>query len=149
MSTSAPTVQSSADTVAEAASSTPTQAPIAAFAGVRKIAPPINDANRSYAPGSTERAELKARLKSMAAEKIDIPLIIGGKEVRTGRTEKSVMPHDHQHVLAEYHLAGPEHVQQAIAASAEARRGWSAWPWEDRAAVMLRAAELLATTWRP
>jgi 1-pyrroline-5-carboxylate dehydrogenase len=149
MSTSAPTVQSSADTVAEAASSTPTQAPIAAFAGVRKIAPPINDANRSYAPGSTERAELKARLKSMAAEKIDIPLIIGGKEVRTGRTEKSVMPHDHQHVLAEYHLAGPEHVQQAIAASAEARREWSAWPWEDRAAVMLRAAELLATTWRP
>ena len=85
----------------------------------------------------------------MAAEKIEIPIIIGGKEIRTGRTEKTVMPHDHQHVLAEYHLAGPEHVQQAIAASADARREWAAWAWEDRAAVILRAAELLATSWRP
>ena len=148
MSTSAPTVQSSADT-------TPTQTPsgapppIAAFAGVRRIPQPINDANRSYAPGSPERAELKARLKAMAAERIEIPIIIGGKEIRTGRTEKTVMPHDHQHVLAEYHLAGPEHVQQAIAASADARREWAAWAWEDRAAVILRAAELLATSWRP
>ena len=59
------------------------------------------------------------------------------------------MPHDHGHVLAEYHLAGPEHIQQAIEAAAAARREWSAWPWEDRAAVLLRAAELLATSWRP
>ena len=148
MSTSAPTVQSSADTTPpQTPSGAP--APIAAFAGVRRIPQPINDANRLYAPGSPERAELKARLKSMAAERIEIPLIIGGKEIRTGRTEKSVMPHDHQHVLAEYHLAGPEHVQQAIAASADARREWAAWAWEDRAAVILRAAELLATTWRP
>ena len=120
----------------------------AAFAGVRRVPPPINDPNRSYAPGSPERAELKARLKSMASEKIEIPLVIGGKEIRTGRIEKSVMPHDHQHVLAEYHKAGPEHVQQAIAAAAEARREWASWAWEDRAAVVLRAAELLATTWR-
>jgi 1-pyrroline-5-carboxylate dehydrogenase len=148
MSTSAPTVQSSADTTpARAPSAAP--APIAAFAGVRRIPEPINDTNRSYAPGSPERAELKARLKTMAAEKIEIPIIIGGKEIRTGRTEKTVMPHDHQHVLAEYHLAGPEHVQQAIAASADARREWAAWAWEDRAAVILRAAELLATSWRP
>jgi 1-pyrroline-5-carboxylate dehydrogenase len=88
-------------------------------------------------------------LKSMAAEKIDIPLIIGGREIRTGKLEKSVMPHAHGHVLAEYHLAGPEHIQQAISAAAAARREWAAWPWEDRAAVLLRAAELLATTWRP
>jgi 1-pyrroline-5-carboxylate dehydrogenase len=121
---------------------------IAAFAGIRRVPQPVNDPNRSYAPGSPERADMKARLKTMAAEKLDIPLVIGGKEVRTGRTAQAVMPHDHKHVLADYHLAGPEHVQQAIAASAAARREWGGWPWEDRAAVMLRAAELLATTWR-
>ena len=119
---------------------------VAAFAGIRRVPQPVNDPNRSYAPGSPERADLKARLKTMAAEKLDIPLVIGGKEVRTGRTAQAVMPHDHKHVLADYHLAGPEHVQQAIAASAAARREWGGWPWEDRAAVMLRAAELLATT---
>src|SRR5687767_13858274 len=135
-----------------AASSSASTAPApvldAAFAGVRRVPAPVNDPNRSYAPGSPERAELKARLKSMAAEKIEIPLVIGGREIRTGRTEKSVMPHDHAHVLAEYHVADPEHLQQAIAAAADARREWGAWPWEERAAVILRAAELLATTWR-
>jgi len=121
----------------------------AAFAGIRQVPQPVNEPNRSYAPGTPERAELKARLASMAAEKIDIPIVIGGKEIRTGHTEKTVMPHAHQHVLAEYHKAGPEHVQQAIAAAAEARREWASWAWEDRAAVILRAAELLATSWRP
>jgi 1-pyrroline-5-carboxylate dehydrogenase len=127
---------------------TPAAAPLVAFAGVRRVPSPVNEPNRSYAPGSPERADLKARLKTMAAEKVDIPLVIGGREIRTGRTARTVMPHDHKHVLADYHLAGPEHVEQAIAAAAEARREWGSWPWEERAAVLLRAAELLATSWR-
>ena len=122
--------------------------PIAAFGGVRRVPQPINEPNKTYAPGSAERAELKERLKTMASERLDIPLVIGGREVRTGRTAHSVMPHDHKHVLADYHLAGPQEVQQAIAAAAEGRREWGSWSWEDRAAVMLRAAELLATSWR-
>ena len=90
----------------------------AAFAGVRRVPAPVNEPNKTYAPGSPEKIELKARLKSMAAEKIDIPIIIGGREIRTGKLAQTVMPHDHSHVLAEYHQAGPEHVEQAIAAHA-------------------------------
>jgi 1-pyrroline-5-carboxylate dehydrogenase len=131
-------------------SSTRSTGPVlnAAFAGIRRVPEPINEPNKTYAPGSPERAELKARLKSMADEKIDIPIIIGGREIRTGNLHPTIMPHDHGHVLAEYHSAGPEHVQQAIEAAAKARREWSAMPWEDRAAVLLRAAELLSTSWR-
>jgi 1-pyrroline-5-carboxylate dehydrogenase len=147
MTTTAPIAPVSTET--SAPPSTGTRVTLnAAFAGVRRIPEPINDRNRSYAPGSDEKAELKARLEGMASEKAEIPIIIGGREIRTGRIGHAVMPHDHKHVLADYHLAGPEHIQQAIAAAAEARREWSAWPWEDRAAVLLRAAELLATSWR-
>ena len=112
------------------------------------VPPPTNEPNLTYLPGSPERAELQARLAVMASERIDIPVVIGGRDIRTGRLERSVMPHDHRHGLAEWHKAGPEHVEQAIAAAAEAHREWSAWPLEDRAAVFLRAAELLTTTWR-
>jgi hypothetical protein len=71
----------------------------AVFSGRRRVPPPVNEPIKSYAPGSPERASLKARLKTMAAETVDMPLIIGGKEVRTGDTASSVMPHDHAHVL--------------------------------------------------
>ncbi|MBA3949064.1 MAG: L-glutamate gamma-semialdehyde dehydrogenase [Acidobacteria bacterium] len=122
--------------------------PIAAFAGRRSVPAPINEPIKSYAPGTPERAELKARLDSMAKERVDIPVIIGGKEIRTGKVEQSVMPFDHKHVLADWHAATAADVQAAIKASADARREWSAWPLEERSAIILRAAELLATTWR-
>ena len=118
------------------------------FTGVRRVPAPVNEPNLTYAPGSPERSELKARLASMASERIDIPIIIGGREIRTGKTETAIMPHSHGHVLADWHVAGPEHVELAIAAARDARREWASWPWEDRAAVFLRAAELLTTTWR-
>ena len=114
---------------------------LSSFSGVRNVPPPQNDPNLTYAPGTCERAELKARLKAMAGEKVDIPIIIGGKEIRTGRTNTSVMPHDHAHVLGQYHLAGPEELELAIRAAIEARREWASWPWEDRAAVLLRVAD--------
>jgi 1-pyrroline-5-carboxylate dehydrogenase len=122
--------------------------PIASFSGNRRVPAPVNEPIRSYAPGSPERASLKARLKEMAAEQIEMPLIIGGNEVRTGNTVKSVMPHDHQHVLGEYHKASEQHVTQAIEAAACARKEWGSWSYEDRAAVLLKAAELLTTSWR-
>ena len=118
------------------------------FSGTRRVPPPVNDPVRSYAPGSPEKAELKARLKAMAGERIEIPLVIGGKEVRSGDKAQAVMPHDHRHVLADWHKASRDHVQQAIEAARQAHREWSRWPWEDRAAVVLKAAELLATSWR-
>ena len=115
------------------------------FNGTRQVPPPVNEPVKPYAPGSPERASLKARLASMADERIEIPLIIGGKEVTTGDLAKAVMPHDHGHVLADWHQASGEHVRKAIDAAAEARHEWARWPWEDRAAVFLKAAELLAT----
>jgi 1-pyrroline-5-carboxylate dehydrogenase len=115
---------------------------------IPRIPLPVNEPNLSYLPGAPERSALKARLASMASERVDIPLIIGGRDVRTGPTGHAVMPHDHRHVLADWHVAGPEQVAQAIAAAADAYREWSTWPFADRAAVFLRAAELLTTSWR-
>ena len=118
------------------------------FTAVRHVPPPVNEPVKSYAPGSPERKELKARLKSMADERIEIPLVIGGKEVQTGELTQATMPHDHAHVLADWHKASKAHVTMAIEAARTAQRDWANWPWEDRAAVFLRAAELLSTTWR-
>ncbi|MEO7368369.1 MAG: L-glutamate gamma-semialdehyde dehydrogenase [Gemmatimonadaceae bacterium] len=118
------------------------------FNGNRRVPTPVNEPVKSYAPGSPERTSLKARLKSMAAERADIPAIIGGKEIRSGDLAQSVMPHNHKHVLADFHKAAAADVDSAIAASRNAAREWANWSWEDRAAVFLKAAELLTTTWR-
>jgi 1-pyrroline-5-carboxylate dehydrogenase len=126
----------------------PHSAPLAGFNGTRRVPPPVNEPVKSYAPRSVERSEVKAKLGEMAAERIDIPLVIGGREIRTGDTAPSVMPHDHAHVLGDYHKATGVHIEQAIHAAGVARADWANWAWEDRAAVFLRAAELLATTWR-
>ncbi len=116
--------------------------------GVFHLPQPVNEPVRDYPPGSPERASLKARLDEMAGRQIEIPMVIGGEEVRTGRTADVVMPHDHQHVLGQYHQGGEEEVTRAIAAAADARREWAELSWEARAAVFLRAAELLAGPWR-
>jgi 1-pyrroline-5-carboxylate dehydrogenase len=126
----------------------PRSAPLAGFSGTRRVPPPVNEPVKAYAPKSAERAALKASLAKMAGERADIPMIIGGREVRSGSTAHAVMPHDHRHVLADWHKASSRHVHEAVAAAREARVEWGNWSWEDRAAVFLRAAELLATTWR-
>src|SRR3982751_2288055 len=122
--------------------------PTAVFNGHRRVPSPVNEPIRSYAPGSPERSSLKARLKQMASEKIDMPLIIGGKEVKTGDCGRAVMPHDHSHVLGEYHKATEKHVLQAIDAAQAAQKEWASWSFDDRASVILKAAELLTTSWR-
>lgn len=119
-----------------------------AFSGIRRVPPPQNEPNLTYAPGTPERAALKCALAEMAGRRLDIPLVIGGREVRTGKTATAVMPHDHKHVLADWHKAGRAEVERAIEAALAARREWARWPWEERAAVFLRAAELLTTSWR-
>jgi 1-pyrroline-5-carboxylate dehydrogenase len=118
------------------------------FNGRRRVPPPINEPVRSYLPGWPDRASLKARLAEMAAERIEIPLVIGGRALMTSDTAASVMPHDHRHELGRYARASTDHVRQAVAAAQDAHREWSSWAFEDRAAVFLKAAELLTTTWR-
>jgi 1-pyrroline-5-carboxylate dehydrogenase len=109
---------------------------------------PENEPVLAYAPGSDEKKALKAELKRQSGERIEIPLIIGGQEVRTGKTAENVCPHDHKNVLATYHQAGPSEVKAAIRAAQKAKAQWAAMPWEHRASILLKAAELLAGPWR-
>jgi 1-pyrroline-5-carboxylate dehydrogenase len=110
--------------------------------------PPRNEPVLSYAPHTPERRELQEALVRMAGERIEIPVVIGGREIHTGDTAEAVMPHDHGHVRAIWHRAGDAEVREAIRVAREAHREWASWGWEDRVAVFLRAAELLATSWR-
>ncbi len=112
------------------------------------FAKPINEPVKTYAPGTPEKTSLKQALKQVSSEEWDIPLIIGGKEIRTGNTGKVVMPHDHKHVLATYHKAGEKEVQMAIDAAMKAHKEWSELPWIERASLMMRVAELFATKYR-
>jgi len=109
---------------------------------------PYNEPVRSYAPHSPERAELKAALDAAAKQQLEIPVLVGAEEVKTGRMIEVTMPHDHQHVLATAHEASAEHVHAAIEAALVARKSWSRTPFEDRAAIFLRAADLLCGKWR-
>src|SRR3982750_4435414 len=109
---------------------------------------PPNAPDKAYAPGTPERAELQQRLRELERDRIEIPLVIGGKDVKTDETFEAVMPHRKNQILADVHSGGPAQVEQAIAAAREARHDWARMPWEERAAIFLRAAELLAGPWR-
>ncbi len=109
---------------------------------------PVNEPVRDYAPGSAERAALEQALAAMAGEAPEIAPVIGGRCVMTGKTRAVVMPHDHRRTLAVAHLGGAPEAEAAIAAAAAAWPEWSAMPWEDRLAIFLKAAELLAGPWR-
>ena len=110
---------------------------------------PRNEPVLSYAPGSPEKAALKSQLEKFAAGSVEIPLIIGGREVTTGDLGACILPHDHRKQVATYHRGDADTVGQAIAAAAAARPAWSEMPWESRAAIFLKAADLLAGPYRP
>jgi 1-pyrroline-5-carboxylate dehydrogenase len=118
------------------------------MSGIPNIPRPRNEPVLSYAPGTPERSALKAALKTMAGETIEIPAIVGGREIRTGNLHDVVSPHEHRRVLARVHHVDAATIAEAIRAAQAAWREWSAMRFEDRAAVFLRAADLLAGPWR-
>jgi 1-pyrroline-5-carboxylate dehydrogenase len=113
-----------------------------------QVPEPVNEPMFMFPPGSPEKARLKAALADIEREVVEIPCVVGGQRVTTGKIREVVMPHRHKHVVARFHAAEPETAERAIRAALDARREWSAMRWEARAAVLLRAAELLSGPWR-
>lgn len=112
------------------------------------VPPPVNEPVRSYAPGSPERASIEAELKRQSNIELDVPLLIGGEEIRTGDTAPMVVPHNHKHVTGHFHMAGEKEVAAAMDACEDAARGWEAMPWNERVAIFLKAADLLEGPYR-
>jgi 1-pyrroline-5-carboxylate dehydrogenase len=116
--------------------------------GVFHVPIPVNEPVLSYAPGTPERAALRRSLDELAGRTLEIPAVVGGRKVRTGQTVEAVMPHDHAHVLARWHKCGKKEVLRAIGAALDAHATWSRMPWHQRAAIFLKAAELLTGPYR-
>ncbi|MCD6067520.1 MAG: 1-pyrroline-5-carboxylate dehydrogenase [Bacteroidetes bacterium] len=116
--------------------------------GIYKVPVPHNEPVKSYAPGSPERKELQAMLKELRSKELDIPMYIGSEEVRSGTKTRLAPPHDHKHTLGHFHKSDKTHVQQAIDAALAAKTKWAALSWEHRAAIFLKAADLIAGPYR-
>ena len=116
--------------------------------GIFKVPQPINEPVKSYAPGSPERAELKENLDQARSHQVDIPQYIGSETIFTDKKHKISPPHDHQHVLGYFHEGNASHVTMAIEAALGAREKWAAMDWEQRAAIFLKAADLIAGPYR-
>ncbi len=118
------------------------------FNGIFHVPRPANEPCLDYAPGSPERAALSAKLKEMLKQQVEVPMIIDGKEERSGKLADIRCPHDHQHLLGRYHQAGADYTKKAIDAAERAKKDWGRMPWESRAIILLKAADLLAGKYR-
>lgn len=116
--------------------------------GFFKVPKAVNEPVKSYAKGTPEREAVLKAYKELWNQQVDVPLYVGAEQIRTGKTKNMIAPHDHQHVVGTYHLAEKQHVEKAIKTALEARKKWAALPWEERAAIFLKAAELIAGPYR-
>ncbi|WP_404812179.1 L-glutamate gamma-semialdehyde dehydrogenase [Capnocytophaga canimorsus] len=116
--------------------------------GFFKVPKAVNEPVKSYAKGTLEREAVLKAYKELWNNSVDVPLYIGADQIRTGKTKNMIAPHDHQHVVGTYHLAEKQHVEKAIATALEARKKWAALPWQERASIFLKAAELIAGPYR-
>jgi 1-pyrroline-5-carboxylate dehydrogenase len=118
------------------------------MSGFFKVPTPVNEPVKTYVPGSPERIELQNTLRAFKSQQVDIPMYIGDQEVRTEKRKPLSPPHEHRHILGYFHEGDASHVRQAIDAALAARKAWSSMPWQSRAAIFLKAAELLAGPYR-